>query len=58
MMNKSQTEQYEDIYNEGYAAGVHGARQTANPYEHGTEDAKAWRDGQSDGNDNAVSAGL
>lgn len=51
------TEKYESLYEEGYAAGVNGERATSNPYEIGTDESRAWRDGQSDGNDNAVSAG-
>jgi ribosome modulation factor len=47
----------EKVYNEGYAAGVHGKRAIDNPYEIDTDEYDAWRDGQSDGNDNAVSAG-
>ena len=48
---------YDNFYEQGYAAGVRGARQDGNPYEPGTLESKGWRDGQSDGNDNAVSAG-
>lgn len=46
------------IYDEGYLAGVKGAKQSDNPYELATDEYDAWREGQSDGHDNAVSAGL
>lgn len=45
---------YEELYQEGYAAGLSGLRSTDNPYEHGSKEALAWREGQSDGNDDLV----
>lgn len=48
---------YEDQYQAGYAAGVKGAHSSDNPYEMCSEEHKAWAAGQSDGNDDAVSAG-
>lgn len=47
-------EAYEVLYQEGYAFGAHGGRSADNPYEQGTDEARAWRDGQSDGNDDAA----